>query len=609
MSDWQAPPEEGFSCATCRALRSFDDIYTGELAQCPCLLCIPCVREQATSVLEQRLAALQQPAKQRGHEENFGNGQSVWYVDRSGRLIEATIAAIDRTIRPWAYSIHLAGAVGSRETEADRLRPVSGSETWSTPQSRQRNPALLAPCPTPNCRGQMSERALQELQPDLFSRWSQAASEAAMAAAGFIQCPHVGCGVSIERLPATDTRPSSAASAASGAAELDPLGQPLSEEVREHRLHHRFRCPACSNDFCDACWAVPYHQGWTCEQHRMPSCLFCPARVPPADPVAAGSKSAKQLRIAICRLGGDPRWCLQREELLALHARLHLICQAAACQALLQKACLKRLPCSHWCCGLREEPACLPCLEGCSSQQPGGRSVSLGEACQLCWEELSSAPSLALTCGHLCHAHCAEEQLQKGFPGPNISLNFLFCPSCGPGHAAEQAACPQHALARSHLDHPALQGLLQKPLRLRDQLATCARARLRMEGLLHSEPALQPGAEFDGRPVDYALSKFLFFECSKCFKPYFGGRRECGAGPGGDGVEFNKQELLCATCMGSDKCQEHGADFIEWKCHYCCNVSSWFCWGSTHMCNECHNTGARAFRTPAMLILSRNAHQ
>lgn len=40
------------------------------------------------------------------------------------------------------------------------------------------------------------------------------------------------------------------------------------------------------------------------------------------------------------------------------------------------------------------------------------------------------------------------------------------------------------------------------------------------------------GAEYDGRPVDYALSKFLFFECSNCQKPYFGGRRECGAGPG-----------------------------------------------------------------------------
>ncbi len=78
--------------------------------------------------------------------------------------------------------------------------------------------------------------------------------------------------------------------------------------------------------------------------------------------MSCGRKTAKKLRIAICSLGGDPRWCLQRDELLALHERLHLICPAAACQARLQRACIKRLPCSHWCCGLRQEPACLPCL-------------------------------------------------------------------------------------------------------------------------------------------------------------------------------------------------------------------------------------------------------
>ena len=92
---------------------------------------------------------------------HFEAGQSVWYLDRSGGLIEATIGAIDRSIRPWAYSVYLAGAVASRETEADRLRPVSGSETWSTPELRQRPSALHAPCPTPSCQGHLSENALQ----------------------------------------------------------------------------------------------------------------------------------------------------------------------------------------------------------------------------------------------------------------------------------------------------------------------------------------------------------------------------------------------------------------------------------------------------------------
>ena len=82
-------------------------------------------------------------------------------MDRSGGLIEATIGAIDRSIRPWAYSVYLAGAVTSRETEADRLRPISGSETWSTSELRQRPSALHAPCPTPSCQGHLSENDLQ----------------------------------------------------------------------------------------------------------------------------------------------------------------------------------------------------------------------------------------------------------------------------------------------------------------------------------------------------------------------------------------------------------------------------------------------------------------
>jgi hypothetical protein len=52
---------------------------------------------------------------------------------------------------------------------------------------------------------------------------------------------------------------------------------------------------------------------------------------------------------------------------------------------------------------------------------------------------------------------------------------------------------------------------------------------------------LSPGGRFDGRPVDYALSKYTFFACNKCLLPYFAGLKECGAAqqpaaaPGGCG--------------------------------------------------------------------------
>lgn len=53
----------------------------------------------------------------------------------------------------------------------------------------------------------------------------------------------------------------------------------------------------------------------------------------------------------------------------------------------------------------------------------------------------------------------------------------------------------------------------------------------------------------------------------------------------------NKQELLCGGCsahQAGSKCARHGSEFTEWKCRYCCTIASFFCFGTTHMCNACH---------------------
>ncbi len=77
-------------------------------------------------------------------------------------------------------------------------------------------------------------------------------------------------------------------------------------------------------------------------------------------------------------------------------------------------------------------------MQGCSNQ-PGGIELSIGKACQLCWEELSSAPCLQLTCGHLCHAHCAQEQLQKVPAEPPCFFHSITCGhSCHANYAREQ---------------------------------------------------------------------------------------------------------------------------------------------------------------------------
>lgn len=53
----------------------------------------------------------------------------------------------------------------------------------------------------------------------------------------------------------------------------------------------------------------------------------------------------------------------------------------------------------------------------------------------------------------------------------------------------------------------------------------------------------------------------------------------------------DRKELICGACSAHEagsKCQQHGVEFIEWKCRYCCGIASFFCFGTTHMCTACH---------------------
>ena len=50
---------------------------------------------------------------------------------------------------------------------------------------------------------------------------------------------------------------------------------------------------------------------------------------------------------------------------------------------------------------------------------------------------------------------------------------------------------------------------------------------------------------------------------------------------------------MCGKCSsvvaaGVTNCKLHGKDFIDYKCKFCCQVASWFCWGTTHFCDDCH---------------------
>ncbi|CAI5999912.1 unnamed protein product [Closterium sp. NIES-65] len=335
--------------------------------------------------------------------------------------------------------------------------------------------------------------------------------------------------------------------------------------------------------------------------------------------------------------------------------------------------------------------------------------------CPICWvEPICAAPAIRLaSCGHVVHVVCAREKIRRSFPGPDISFGFLACP-----------LCPSTTMA-----HPALQGELAASLVLKKQVEELAVERMRAEGLVGGGGAAN-GADVDGwdggerdrerrgvrgRHDGYvhgnmegygnaggrglrsgkgsengrersgsgssaggdvlavALRRFLFFLCSRCQLPYFGGDRRCGAGPaaaepddqaghgdpgmvqaggaregggeeraGGRGgaVKPKSNELVCGDCLasealakqraaaaaaavaaeeqrgkergmdkgkgkavgvsgvgGKDQLWEagectgnHGRGFIQFKCRFCCSTASYFCFGTTHFCAECHES-------------------
>lgn len=83
--------------------------------------------------------------------------------------------------------------------------------------------------------------------------------------------------------------------------------------------------------------------------------------------------------------------------------------------------------------------------------------------------------------------------------------------------------------------------------------------------------------------------RYSYYLCFKCKKAYYGGEARCDAQF--DENNFNPKELICGSCSDITQagiCSKHGTEFLEYKCRFCCSVAVYFCFGSTHFCNACH---------------------
>eukprot|EP00053_Salpingoeca_punica_P020119 m.208215 g.208215 ORF g.208215 m.208215 type:complete len:1259 (+) comp17798_c1_seq1:478-4254(+) len=247
-------------------------------------------------------------------------------------------------------------------------------------------------------------------------------------------------------------------------------------------------------------------------------------------------------------------------------------CGNAECIELAKLCCIQPKACEHRCYGVRDEKTCLPCLHGCDAdkQLPLKLTQDHEDQCMICFTtSLAEEPCIQVDCGHVFHYRCIKRLLETKWNGPRITFGFCACPIC----------------SRSLLEskHPAIVGLTAPLLKLYLDVRKKALMRLSYDGLQDSVQGEEAQAKF-------AMKKYAYYVCFKCEKPYFGGLEACAEARASD--DFDPAELVCAMCVGgaaAQMCPKHGADFLEYKCRYCCSVAVFFCFGTTHFCNTCHD--------------------
>ena len=265
---------------------------------------------------------------------------------------------------------------------------------------------------------------------------------------------------------------------------------------------------------------------------------------------------------------------------------LALVCEDELCLERAKLNCTRTHPCGHPCGGVRGEKQCLPCLRHCNPPTEGPPLTQDHELdCAICYTEpLGAAPTIRLKCGHCFHHECAQRILTSRWPNARITFNFMLCPLC----------------KDTQIAHPSLEAELAPLLELYEDVKRKALQRVEYMGLHTSEDVTTEGGRFFGNLAGYALDRLCYYPCYKCKKPYFGGLQDC-VRQAANSNDFDPTELVCGACSasagGGEICAKHGRDYLEFKCRFCCSIALWFCFGTTHFCDPCHNDHSRLCST------------
>ena len=375
-------------------------------------------------------------------------------------------------------------------------------------------------------------------------KYSELENKALMGIVGnVIRCPYPGCG----ELNAFEP----------GKVDynvLDENNKKLSRQAAEDYAQHRCRCGNCKKDYCISCNAMPYHLGKTCEEFKhhiaAKKCRFCDSEI-------------KNNNKGPCDDVCNQKDCIERYRI----------------------SCKKVLPCGHKCFGVCTETLCPPCLDSECPKFGGKFDQDKDSYCNICFTEgLGSAPIVELSCGHLVHYMCIKKRLETRWIGPKITFNHCLCPQCNNWYECKNV--------------PELQKMVIENKKLYSEISEMAIKRLKFEDLDKDPRLTDPNSPWYNKKLEFAMKRLSYYMCYVCKKPYFAGRRECGNAPGMDNDDPNKnydpKDCICGKdanlsgIAGVTNCPKHGKDYIEYKCKFCCKIASWFCWGTTHFCEDCH---------------------
>lgn len=326
---------------------------------------------------------------------------------------------------------------------------------------------------------------------------------------------------------------------------VDRMGEKIRPDALESLRKYRATCLKCKTVFCVQCNSIPFHEGFTCEEQNLLDndiiCRFC-ALYP-----AVGCEDL------------DP--CRR-------------ICWRQACQEQLHEACMHVCECGHACCGLLNEEdhfGCALCEQSCA-------------LCVFCNSSCSTSPSVHMNCGHPAHKSCLLE-LYKGIK----ERGRIQIPRCNHDFKCKEVPF-----------HQCVQEQALKWSRIERKIEEITLIKMKEENTENEQDHVNNPNDQDyyQQPLKYAHDFFEFYLCDFCRQPYYGGHKDCGRIENESDIEYRCPD--CKRKLLHEKiCPVHGDEGMVYKCMFCCNHSSFVCYGgTTYFCEECHKDAVKSSKGP-----------